>query len=331
MLTYLPQISWLLALSGLVAVLHLHLLPTLLAGLLMFVLVHQIAPYLQRHVTGARARVAVVALLASVLVGVVLALGLGLVGFFKGDADHLAALLSKLAQVLAEIRTTLPWLADLLPASLDSLQQQLVDWLKTHASTLREATQGASLAVMHVLMGLIIGALVSVEEARHPETLGPLAQALLARLRSFAAIFRGIVFAQVQISGINALLTALYLLVALPLFGIDLPFAKTMVAVTFLAGLLPAIGNIISNCVIVLVSLAHSPQVAGSSLLYLVVIHKLEYFLNARIIGGQLQMRAWELLVAILVMERLFGLAGIVAAPLVYAWLKRELVEAKLV
>ena len=77
--------------------------------------------------------------------------------------------------------------------------------------------------------------------------------------------------------------------------------------------------------VIVIVSMAHSPQVAFSSLGFLVVIHKLEYFLNARIVGGQINARAWELLTAMLVMESAFGIAGLVAAPIAYAWLKDEL------
>ncbi|MCK7494761.1 MAG: hypothetical protein MZW92_29275 [Comamonadaceae bacterium] len=42
----------------------------------------------------------------------------------------------------------------------------------------------------------------------------------------------------------------------------QLPLTKTLIAVTFFAGLLPVIGNLISNTVIVVVSLAHSPQVA---------------------------------------------------------------------
>jgi len=37
----------------------------------------------------------------------------------------------------------------------------------------------------------------------------------------------------------------------------------------------------------------------------LVVIHKLEYFLNAHMIGAQVHARAWELLLAMLVMEAL--------------------------
>ncbi|MCK9537497.1 MAG: hypothetical protein M0Q70_00005, partial [Dokdonella sp.] len=64
---------------------------------------------------------------------------------------------------------------------------------------------------------------------------------------------------------------------------------------------------------------------------FLILIHKLEYFLNARIVGGQIRARAWELLVAMLFMEAAFGMAGVVAAPIYYAWLKRELNMAGLV
>ena len=112
--------------------------------------------------------------------------------------------------------------------------------------------------------------------------------------------------------------------------GIHLPLAKTMVVVTFLAGLLPVIGNLISNVVIVVLSLAHSPQVAVASLVYLVVIHKLEYFLNARIVGSRIQAQAWELLLAMLAMEAAFGIAGVVAAPIYYAYVKRELTDVGL-
>ena len=86
-------------------------------------------------------------------------------------------------------------------------------------------------------------------------------------------------------------------------------------AVTFFAGLLPVIGNLISNSILVVVALSHSLHTALASLVFLVVIHKLEYFLNARIIGSHIHARAWELLAAMLVMESVFGLPGVVAAP----------------
>jgi len=100
-----------------------------------------------------------------------------------------------------------------------------------------------------------------------------------------------------------------------------------MIVVTFVVGLLPVLGNLISNCVVVIVGLSHSFDVALASLAFLVVIHKLEYFLNARIVGSRIGSRAWELLVAMLVMEAAFGISGVVAAPIYYAFLKDELVS----
>jgi predicted PurR-regulated permease PerM len=78
---------------------------------------------------------------------------------------------------------------------------------------------------------------------------------------------------------------------------------------------------------ITLIALSLSVYVAIAALVFLVVIHKLEYFLNARIVGGEIHARAWELLLAMLLMEAAFGLPGLVAAPIYYAYLKRELVE----
>jgi predicted PurR-regulated permease PerM len=134
-----------------------------------------------------------------------------------------------------------------------------------------------------------------------------------------------VVFAQLRISAINTIFTAIYLAVVLPLMGIHLPLIKTMIAITFVVGLIPVIGNLISNTMIVVVSLSQSLGVAIASLAYLVVIHKFEYFLNARIIGGQIRANAWELLIAMLLMESAFGLAGVVAAPIYYAYIKSEL------
>jgi len=66
----------------------------------------------------------------------------------------------------------------------------------------------------------------------------------------------------VQIAAINAALTGLYLVVGLRLFGIHLPLAKTMVILTFIASMLPVVGNLVSNTAIVILSLSHSLELA---------------------------------------------------------------------
>jgi predicted PurR-regulated permease PerM len=44
---------------------------------------------------------------------------------------------------------------------------------------------------------------------------------------------------------------------------------------------------------------------------------------NARLVAGHIN--AWELLIAMLVMDSLFGIRGVVVGPIVYAYMKREL------
>jgi predicted PurR-regulated permease PerM len=83
--------------------------------------------------------------------------------------------------------------------------------------------------------------------------------------------------------------------------------------------------------VIVVISLSYSIGVAIGSLIFLIVIHKLEYFLNARIVGRRIEARAWELLLAMLAMEAAFGISGVIAAPIYYAYLKDELADRGLV
>lgn len=324
--------SWLLAALALLAVLLLHLVPTLLAGLLIFQLVHLLAPRLQRHFASERARLVALILLATLIVGAATAAVLGTVAFFKSDAGNISLLFGKMAQILEDARSTLPdWIVQWLPESNEGLQAASIEWLREHSAELRTIGKEAGVTFAHILIGMIIGAMVSIQEAHERRTPGPLGLALAERVGRLADAFRRIVFAQVRISALNTVFTAIYLVIALPLFGVHLPLTKTLIAVTFIAGLLPVVGNLMSNAVIVVVSLAHSPQTALVSLAFLVVVHKLEYFLNARIVGGQINARAWELLTAMLLMEALFGLPGVVMAPIAYAWVKGELMSAGLV
>lgn len=324
-------IAWGLALLGLLFVLKLHLLPALLAGLLVFELVHLTSPMLSSRLSHQRARVVVAVAFAVIVVGLtVLAITI-MISFF-GDTGRLSNLATRMAEILENSRQSLPdWLLTYLPGSVEEIKTSVVNWLRGHAGELQSIGKEAGLTLAHILVGLVIGAMVAVQTTARSQTMKPLAAALSKRASMLADAFRGIVFAQVRISLINTFFTSIYLLAALPLFGVDLPLIKTMIALTFVAGLLPVVGNLISNTVIVVVSLAHSPQAALASLSFLIGIHKIEYFLNARIVGGQISARAWELLLAMLAMEAAFGLAGVVAAPIFYAYIKAELKAAELV
>ena len=70
---------------------------------------------------------------------------------------------------------------------------------------------------------------------------------------------------------------------------------------------------------------------AAACLGFLILIHKAEYVINAKVVGQRTHMGVWELLSVMFVAEAIFGAAGLVAAPLFYAYLKKELFAARLV
>jgi predicted PurR-regulated permease PerM len=321
--------SWLLAALALFLVLRLHLLSALLGGLAVYELVHILGGRL-RFIRGPReaGKRWAVAILAVLVVAVLTLAVLGLIAFFRGRGlqASLPALLGQMADILETAKGRLPpGIAAEIPDNTDELKNAGVTWLRVHAGELQTFGAQIGRSFLHALIGMVIGALVSLGEVAKAGSRGPLAEALTERSRRLGEAFRRIGFAQVRISALNTALTALYLTVLLPLLGVKLPLIKTLIVLTFLAGLLPVIGNLISNTVIVVVSLSYSLGAALGALIFLILIHKLEYFVNARIVGSQIKARAWELLLAMLVMEAAFGLAGVVAAPIYYAYLKEEL------
>jgi predicted PurR-regulated permease PerM len=323
-----PEIaSWILTALALFLVLHLHLLSALLGGLTVYELVHILSRKLP-FIRGRRdaGRGLAVALLAVFIVAALALTVFGVIAFFRSDAGNLPALLGQMADILETSKEHLPpWLAGEIPANAEELKNDGVSWLREHAGVLQSFGAQIGRTFLHALIGMVIGAMISLHEVGPVKSRAPLALALAERARRLGEAFRRIVFAQVRISALNTALTAVYLVVVLPLLGLRLPLVKTLILLTFLTGLLPVLGNLVSNTVIVVVSLAHSLGAAVGSLTFLVVIHKLEYFLNARIVGVEIQARAWELLLAMLLMESAFGIAGVVAAPIYYAYLKDEL------
>ncbi|HEY5293695.1 MAG TPA: hypothetical protein VIJ43_15420 [Burkholderiales bacterium] len=325
--------AWVTAALALWLVLRLHLLAGLLSGLLVYELVHFLAPRLylgpRRH---DKRKLAAVALVTAIVVVSFTALIFASVAFFRNEAGSLPALLQKMAEIIESSRAMLPeWARGHMPGDAEGLKLAAVVWLREHAAEVQLAGKEAGLALVHILIGMVIGALVSLREAGATQNYRPLARALAERVARLGQAFRRMVFAQVRIAALNTLFTGIYLALVLPLFGVDLPLIKTMIAITFVASLLPVVGNLISNTVIVVVSLSHSLDAVAGSLAFLIAVHKFEYFLNARIVGAQIRASAWELLLAMLVMEAAFGIAGVVAAPIYYAYLKGELADRGLI
>jgi predicted PurR-regulated permease PerM len=317
-------ISYLLAVTAVILILLFHLLPAVFAGLAVYVLTLKLARHLPKNMNRFAHKVA----LGVVVICVISCLtsASAAIWSFIGSSHGIAALLATVVDTLGSLRGTLPAsVAEVLPTTIEGLRQQLVELLGDHVQKLSVVGMEGIKVFAHILLGMVVGGMAAVHHFRDHDQAPPFISSLRSRLRTLVTAFDKVVFAQVKISALNTALTALYLLVALPLFGINLPMATILVLLTFAVGMLPVVGNLVSNTLIVVISLGFSPGVGFASLLFLVLIHKAEYFMNARIVGHEVQATAWELLSAMLLMEAAFGIPGLVAAPVVYAWLKAEI------
>jgi predicted PurR-regulated permease PerM len=142
---------------------------------------------------------------------------------------------------------------------------------------------------------------------------------ITARFSEFYRSFATVIGAQMTISCINTILTAIFV------FAVQLPYAPVAIGLTFLCGLLPIVGNVVSNTVIVFIGFLVSPRVAIGALVFLVVIHKLEYFLNSKIVGARIRNPIWLTLFGLIVGEKLMGVPGMILSPVVLNYLRVEM------
>lgn len=141
-----------------------------------------------------------------------------------------------------------------------------------------------------------------------------------SRFHAFYLSFETVMGAQLLISLVNTGATAVYLL-----SSSMRPYAGILIPLTFICGMLPIIGNLISNTLIVGIAFgAISPQAALWALVFLVVVHKMEYFLNSKIIGGRIQHPMWLTLIALILGESLMGIPGVILAPVILSYIKVE-------
>ena len=142
---------------------------------------------------------------------------------------------------------------------------------------------------------------------------------ITARFSEFYRSFATVIGAQMTISAINTVLTAIFVLV------VQLPYGWVVVGLTFLCGLFPIVGNIVSNTVIVFIGFLVSAKVAIGALVFLIVVHKLEYFLNSKIIGARIRNPIWLTLIGLIIGEKLMGVPGMILSPVILNYLRVEM------
>ncbi|HYC92113.1 MAG TPA: AI-2E family transporter [Thermoanaerobaculia bacterium] len=338
-----PRMPWeelaayAVVIGGVLFVLMQHLVSALIVGLTLYLVLDRVSERFHGRMSKGIVRPLALLTVTTALAGIVAAAIALLVMMLRRGAGNVPEMMEQMADILGSVRL---WLGGLgrqfipeVMTDAEDFKAAVATWLKTHAQTLRAGSLWLGIGLVHMIMGILLAVLVFFRHVTHHDEAnrGPLARHLVEKVDRFAHAFGRVATAQIKISAVNTVLTGLYLLVVLPLFGIRIPFGTTLVVITFLCGLIPVLGNLISNTVITILSMGVSIGTAAASLTFLVVIHKLEYLINSRIVGGETDSQAWEILLAIIVGEAAFGLGGIVLAPILYAFLKRELRDRALV
>lgn len=217
----------------------------------------------------------------------------------------------------------------------DSLRDAVVDQLKQEAHYLESVAHFAGhtfTTLILSILGIVIAASLFFKGGFTPQSAadGPrnnlyvaCTEEIATRFRDFYRSFATVMGAQITISLINTVLTGIFLL------SVQLPHAPLLVAITFLCGLVPIAGNLISNTIITFIALSVSLKLAIASLVFLILVHKLEYFLNSTIIGQRIRNPVWLTLIALIIGERLMGVPGLVLAPVVLNYLRVEMLKVE--
>jgi predicted PurR-regulated permease PerM len=336
-MTWEEATAYILIAAGILFTVWQHLVGALVFGLTLFVILERVSKRFQGRMSRGIVRPLALLIVTTATGAIVTAAIALMVLMLRRGAGTVPEMMEQMADILGSVRLWLGGIGrEFIPAVMtdaEDFKLLIMVWLKAHAQTLRAGSVWIGVGLVHMIMGALLALLVFFRQVtKHDEVhRGPLARHLIEKVDHFTDAFAMIGAAQIKISAVNTTLTALYLLVVLPLFGIRVPFGTTLVVITFLCGLLPVIGNLISNTVITILSLGVSVGTAVASVTFLVVIHKLEYLINSRIVGGETDSQAWEILLAILIGEAAFGVSGIIMAPIVYAFAKRELRDRGLV
>ena len=217
----------------------------------------------------------------------------------------------------------------------ESLRAVVIDTLQQEAHYLRNVAHfaGSTTAVLvFSIIGIVAAASLFFKagldphRATHPvknNLYSICCDEVSTRFRDFYRSFATVMGAQITISLINTALTGLFVV------AVRMPHAPLLMAITFLCGLVPIVGNLVSNAIIVFVALTVSLKLAIAALVFLVVIHKLEYFLNSKIIGDRIRNPAWLTLIALIIGERLMGIPGLILAPVVLNYLRVEMLTVE--
>lgn len=324
--TYIILISYIIIFTFVSIIIPLSLFPCFFSGFLTYEIIVSFASMFEHCIeTNKARRISATLIIISITIIATISI-INCTNFFTEDISTID-ITNEINRIFSDLKQRLPNSFPLfLPDTAEELKNQIFNWIESNIILIRNMGHTFIHGFITLLIGLIIGIFIACTTYNICHTNNTyFINQLLTRVYTLSQAFHNIVFAQIKISSVNTFLTSIMIFIIFPLFAQPLPLKKTLIIITFILGLLPIIGNIVSNILITIAALSISLSMGIIMFIYLILIHKLEYFLNAEIIGNKINANPWELILAMLLLESIFGIEGLIAAPVFYAYLKSEL------
>ncbi len=322
-------IAYLSLIFALFIILQFHVTPAVLAGLLGYVVTKNIMIRIHVNFPNLKLKDQTVGLIIGslslvALIGVIACVVKALSG------DNSLELLTTLVNTLNQAKQFLPEaIINYIPDSISEAKEYLLNTFKSNINLFAAFGQNTLNLLLLILIGWLIGILIACKGEKK-ETNSTFIDTWLTLWLKLSESFRFVVFAQVKVAAFNSSIIAIFLFIACPIIGWNIPYSKTLILLTFLCGLLPIIGNLIANSVTFIIALTVSLPAAISALVISMLIHKLEYLIISKSLGADIGSDVWELLIVLFAGEVLFGTSGLVFAPILYAFFKKEMSSGKL-
>jgi predicted PurR-regulated permease PerM len=258
--------------------------------------------------------------LAGLMVVLLLAAGtLTLIGFTS--AGRLKAIIidtrDTLPQRMAAVREH-PWytaLEEYLPDSED-----LAKSAEHYAQDVAKSAAAVGRVFVSAVIGFILAAVYFLDQDRiraFRDSLRPrtLFGTLVRWFEHLAESVSLTVQLQLVVAGCNAVLTLPVLLL------IGVPHIPALMALIFVSGMIPVVGNMISGWVLIVISFQVKGWVGVVIFVVLTfVLHKIEsYYLNPRLTARHVALPSFMLILSIIAWEHLLGFAGLfMSFPVLY-------------
>jgi predicted PurR-regulated permease PerM len=317
------SLAYLSVILVLFIILQFHVTPAVLAGFLAYVLTKDSIKKVQEKFPNIKIKEqivgAVIGIISLVILGVFIS---SIINALNGD--KISQLIGTLIDTLNKAKSFLPDALDAyIPDSTTEAKETLVNAFKSNINSFASFGQNALHVLLLIIIGWLIGILIACKNKKEDSSL--FSRTWLNLWLKLSESFRFVVFAQVKVALFNSSIITIFLFIVCPLVSWHLPYSKTLVILTFICGLLPIIGNLIANTITFTIALTVSLPAALAALVVLILIHKLEYLIISKSLGTEIGSDVWELLIVLFAGEMLFGTSGLVFAPILYTFFKKEM------